>query len=443
MNNSINISNDLEVAESIIKEKDFFYYNQSFYVYDTNYWKLVSINFIKKIILDTLHDQYKQNRVNNIIDILKIKTQKLKNEINLNNKDVAINIKNGHYYLKKNKLLPHSEKTKKTYSINIFNVTFKENSKCDRWVRFVNEIFEPDSDRKDKIKFLQEYLGYCLTQNVLFQKSLLMLGTGANGKSKIIEIMQRILGHDNYSNIELHQFSKPAYVIELQNKLVNFCSEIDYKNKFSSGVFKRIVTGETLTGDAKFKDPVKFEPYCKLIFASNDFPLTNDTTKGYFRRLVILKFNRNFEGKERDDNLLNDLCSELDGIFNWILKGLKRLYYQKGFTIPKSHEIELQDYLESSNSVVSFINERYEKTNDINDWVSYEILFSEYENHAKEEGSYRFTKKRFKNEVLKQFPDIKLRRWGDRGNHFQNIKLRDDSGSNENSVKAEKDELPF
>ncbi|MCU0372254.1 MAG: DUF5906 domain-containing protein, partial [Ignavibacteria bacterium] len=160
-------------------------------------------------------------------------------------------------------------------------------------------------DRGNKIKLLQEFLGLCLTTNVKFQKALLLLGTGSNGKSIIIQVMERIWGKGNFSNIELHALSNKHYVIELQNKLVNFCSEIDHKGAFSSDVFKRIVSGETLTGDRKFKDPAKFNPYCKLLFAANDLPKTSDTTRGYFRRFLILKFNRRFEGKEKDLEGLN------------------------------------------------------------------------------------------------------------------------------------------
>jgi len=424
MNYSFDISNDLEVANYIIKELDPFYYNQSFYIYSGSYWKPIDHNKIRKEVLNILQDKYKQSRVNNIIDIIQLKTLKELNEINLNSGKNALNVQNGMYFINEKKLISHNQESKEFYSTNLFNIHFNKTAKCERWERFVNEIFEPDPDKENKIMLLQEYLGYCLTQDVSFQKALLMLGNGSNGKSKILEVMEKILGKENHSNIELHQLSNKNYIVELQNKLVNFCSEIDHKNQFSSGIFKRIITGETLTGDAKFKHPIKFQPICKLLFATNDLPKTTDTTKGYFRRLLILKFNRNFEGKDKDINLLNKLKSELDGIFNWLLIGLERLYNNTKFTIPESSIDEINKYLEFSNSVVSFINEKCEITKDPDQYEVYDFFYDEYRTYCNGSGDKPFKKTNFKIEIEKQFQNkIIFSRTGQLGNHFQNVKI--------------------
>jgi len=424
MNYSFDISNDLEVANYIIKNFDLFYYNQVFYIYSDNYWKPFDHNRIKKEILNILQDKYKQSRVNNIIDMIQLETLKESNQINLNSTKKALNVQNGMYFLYDKILKSHNQESKEFYSTNLFNIHFNKTAKCERWKKFVNEIFEPDPDKEDKINLLQEYLGYCLTQDVSFQKALLMLGNGSNGKSIILQVMENILGKENYSNIELHQLSNKNYIIELQNKSVNFCSEIDHKNQFSSGIFKRVVTGETLTGDAKFKHPVKFQPYCKLLFATNDLPKTIDTTKGYFRRLLILKFNRSFEGNEKDLNLINNLNTELDGIFNWLIMGLERLYKNNKFTIPVSSIDEINKYLEASNSVVSFINEKCEIINEPDQYETYQDLYENYRGYCIESGDKPFKKTNFRNEIEKQFQNkIIFNRTGERGNHFQNIKI--------------------
>ncbi len=421
---SIDSSIDLEVANQIIKKFDLFYYNQLFYIYTGNYWKPIDHNKIRKEVLNILQDKYKQSRVNNIIDIIQLETLKESNEINLNSERKALNVQNGMYFIKDKKLISHNRENKELYSTNLFNIRYNKTAKCERWERFVNEIFEPDQDKENKIMLLQEYLGYCITQDVFLQKSLLLLGNGSNGKSIVIQVMEKILGNENYSNIELHQLNNKNYIVELQNKLVNFCSEIDHKSQFSSGIFKRIITGETLTGDAKFKHPIKFQPRCKLLFATNDLPKTSDTTKGYFRRLLILKFNRSFEGKEKDIYLIDNLNNELPGIFNWLLIGLDRLYKNNQFTIPMSSINEVNKYLESNNSVVSFINEKCEITNDPDQYEKYDFLYAEYRTYCNESGDKPFKKTNFKIEIEKQFQNkIIFKRIDKRGNHFQNVKI--------------------
>jgi putative DNA primase/helicase len=263
----------------------------------------------------------------------------------------------------------------------------------------------------------------CLTTNVKFQKALLLLGTGSNGKSIIIQVMERIWGKGNFSNIELHALSNKHYVIELQNKLVNFCSEIDHKGAFSSDVFKRIVSGETLTGDRKFKDPAKFNPYCKLLFAANDLPKTSDTTRGYFRRFLILKFNRRFEGKEKDPFLIDKLLNEVDGIFTWILEGLERLLKNDQFTIPASSEEEIERYLEISNSVVSFVNDQCEISVMSNYRTSYRDLYGSYKEYCKDSGHLSFSKPKFRKEIENQYQNRVLYSKNDDERIFKNIRL--------------------
>ena len=424
MSNKLDITNDLEIANKILTTNDLFFYNQSFYKYDSNQWIPIDTNRIKKQILDILEDKYKQSRVNNIIDIIKLKCLKEEDEINLTKKFNALNIKNGVYYIETGKLIPHDQNTKELFSTNLFDVEYNQNATCKRWESFLLEVFEPDKDKQDKIQLLQEFLGLTLTRNVSFQKALLLLGSGSNGKSKIIDVMEAILGNGNYSNLELNQLSSPTYRVQLQHKLANFCSEIDHKNKFSSSVFKSIVTGDSLTGDEKFKNPIRFKAHCKLIFATNDLPKTTDTTRGYFRRLLILKFNKSFEGKKIDKDLKQKLLDEKDGIFLWLLNGLSRLNKNGKFTNCESSELEVQQYLESSNSVVSYIAEYCEIDTANNCYERYSDLYNNYKIYCSISNLNPFSKNNFRSEIEKHYPGkILFKRTGTRGQHFQNIRI--------------------
>lgn len=427
MNDSLDITKDLSVANHIISELDIFYYNQLFYHFENNYWKPYSRELVKKKILDILAEKYTQGRVNNILDIIQLNIIRQSDEINLNTQKNWINVKNGMYSLSEKKLIKHSPDTKLLYSTNLFPLNFNSKAKYDRWERFIDEIFQHDHDKEDKKALLQEFLGLCLTPNVTYQKAMLLLGNGSNGKSIAITVLENILGVDNYSSIELNQLSNKNYIVELQNKLVNFCSEIDHKGNFSSGIFKRIVSGDTVTGDAKFKAPIKFNPYSKLLFATNDLPKTNDTTRGYFRRILILKFNRNFEGAEKDPYLANKLLSELDGIFNWLLIGLERLLKNEKFTSPISSETELDDYLESSNSVVSFIREKCEIKNDPTYWERAGEFYDTYKLYCTDSKLHPFSNPNFKNEMKKHYhPKIEWKKDGNSGRRYKHVKIKKD-----------------
>lgn len=73
-------------------------------------------------------------------------------------------------------------------------------------------------------------------------------------------------------------------------------------------------------------------------------PRTTDHTDGFFRRAIILSFNRKFEEHEQDRNLEGDLKPELAGILRWAVEGLQRLNANGQFAIPRSSKAAVARY---------------------------------------------------------------------------------------------------
>ena len=65
-----------------------------------------------------------------------------------------------------------------------------------------------------------------------------------------------------------------------------------------------------------------------------------DRTDGFWRRFVILTFNRSFKGDpNRDPNIAESiLAAERPAIVSWFIDGAVRLLKARGYTIPPSHE---------------------------------------------------------------------------------------------------------
>jgi putative DNA primase/helicase len=419
-------TDDLQVAEAILKENQIFFCNQCFYQFDEDLhlWVIIDEGTIKGIILKKIGNKYKQSTVRNIIDIMGVTSKKKETDINQNEKMGRINCRNGFYDINTGVLNLHSEETKAYYSTNQFQVNYSPGATYNRWLKFVDEIFEPDSDKEDKKKLLQEIMGLCLTMETKFEKAFYFLGNGQNGKSKAITVIETILGSSNFSSLDYEQLGQQFQTIKLLGKLANISSDIDFKNKASTGVFKKITSGDSIFADVKNRSGITFKAYCKLIFAANKLPHTTDTSKGYFRRIMILTFNRSFEGKEKDQDLEKKLLAEVDGIFLWAIDGLQRLKANDRLTTPKSCEEELAKYLENSNSVVSFVNEQCEISEQKNTWTEYQEFYDAYRKYCNESGLHSFKKTEMKLEIIdRQFKGrVTIVRWGS-GSRFQNIKI--------------------
>lgn len=266
----------------------------------------------------------------------------------------TINVENGILDLTTGELEPHSPDH---YHRNQLATPYSEEAKCPRWLRFLDEIFEGDPDQQGKITFLQEWFGYLLVPSTQHQKMLWLLGTGANGKSALLEVMQDMLGMENTSSMMLDEMSKEFHRHELYGKLANFSGELPAGARLNDGFIKSVVAGDSITANRKNRNPVQFRPYARLIAAMNELPTLKDLSHGFFRRLIVLTFNRTFKREEQDLNLSAALKSERAGIFAWAVKGLFRLQEQERFTTVPSSEHLCQQYRRNSDPIQMFLDE--------------------------------------------------------------------------------------
>ncbi|MEK6440119.1 primase-like DNA-binding domain-containing protein [Pseudonocardia sp. T1-2H] len=97
--------------------------------------------------------------------------------------------------------------------------------------------------------------------------------------------------------------------------------------------------------------------YATQIASFNEIPATNDLSRGFLRRWVIVEFPNNFEGRE-DPELEEVLRGELPGIFNLAVAALRRLMDDGNFKESSRTKDLLKQYREDSDPVEQFLNER-------------------------------------------------------------------------------------
>ncbi|MBM4449059.1 MAG: hypothetical protein FJ015_07480, partial [Chloroflexi bacterium] len=80
-------------------------------------------------------------------------------------------------------------------------VVYEAGATCDRWLRFLEEVFARDKTDEDKpdeqqelVDYIQRAVGYSLTGNTSEQCFFLCHGDGNNGKSVFLETLRSILG---------------------------------------------------------------------------------------------------------------------------------------------------------------------------------------------------------------------------------------------------------
>src|SRR5699024_11433451 len=110
------------------------------------------------------------------------------------------------------------------------------------------------------------------SHNLKLEKALLLYGSGRNGKSVLYDILNALLGKENFSSYTLQDLTDQSgyYRAMIANKLVNYASEIN--NKLEANFFKQLVSGEEVSARLPYGQPMQLRQYAKLIFNANELP---------------------------------------------------------------------------------------------------------------------------------------------------------------------------
>lgn len=327
------------------------------YFYEDGYYIKKENNELSAVLRDYLHsfipNSWTEKFEKSYLSALRLEAPSFEA---MNQDKYILNLKNCLIDLKKLKILKH---TPDFISSIRLPVSYDSKAECPLFMKFLNEVFE---NNNELISLIQEIFGYCLTPFVNSQKAFILVGEGSNGKSVLLDILESLAGgNNNVSHIPLNDLSRPFARYNLIDKLINIITEVEINSKYglNSEFFKNIVAGDTINCEKKNKaEHISFNPICKIIMACNELPFTMDKSYGFKRRLIIIPFNRIFKEHEQDKLLSGKLKKELDGIFLWSLKGLKRLMKNHFiFTAPEESNKLLNDYIKTINPIVDFVEE--------------------------------------------------------------------------------------
>ena len=145
----------------------------------------------------------------------------------------------------------------------------------------------------------------------------------------------------------------------LAGRRYNFVSELPEAEIIASEAFKAIVSGDQTTGRHIRDAPFSFHPVAGHVFAANRLPGTNDQTWGFWRRVLVLTFCRDFTNDPtRDPHAAEKIIQhELPRAVSWMLQGAVRLISQKDYTIPPSHEAALKAWRRQADQVAAWADE--------------------------------------------------------------------------------------
>lgn len=321
-------------------------------------WTVIPDRELKQLVQRAIERKVKKvtrGLIDSVTDLLKSDVYSVVRELAQDNN--TVNFLNGELHWKDGvwELRAHSREHFRTTQIpHIYDAK----AECLRFEQFLEEIFQDDPDKRDKISLIKELLGYTLMSHARFEKFALLIGPGANGKSVLLDLIRKMVGSDNVAAVQPSQFSQKFQRAHLHLKLANLVTEVAEGAEISDAELKAIVSGELTTAEHKFQAPFNFVPFCTCWFGTNHLPHTRDFSDALFRRTAVITFNRIFRyGVDADPLLKDKLAAEMPGIINAALNAFGEVLKRGTFTEPESTIKAKQEWRIEADQVAQFVGE--------------------------------------------------------------------------------------
>jgi len=257
---------------------------------------------------------------------------------------------------------------------------------------FIEKI-EPEFEMREYIMTL---FSTCLSGSIKEESFYVLTGSGANGKSKIMELLKWAMG-DYYKPMDIRvltekRSSASAASPEMADKKgIRVCplDEPNSTDEINTGFMKIFTGGDTITARALFKEPIYFKPQFKPFLLCNHLPNISANDDGTWRRLKVIPFRSKFvkqadmtremlEGIWPDRTWPADLDIS-DKVEEWkqMFMGKLIMYYIKysdkmngGLKHPQIVLERTNEYRKRCDVIQDFMADYLMKTNDINDTIS-------------------------------------------------------------------------
>ena len=340
-------------------------------------------------------------------------------ETELDNHDHLLVCKNGNVNLKTGEMTQHEPLLYMTHRVEW---NYDPTAEAPRWQQFLDEV---TLGRPELADFLQRVVGYCIGGGT--QESVLIVfhGGGANGKSVFLNalrnVFKSITGIAAFSAFEKkNNQSGTSDLAALAQARIVMAQEGERNAPMNEALLKRATGSDPISVRHLYKDQFSFVPKWKIIMATNYRPRLRGTDEGLWRRILLIPWDAQFLGANRDHNLQEKLEAEAEGILAWAVEGAMK-YHTEGLNPPKIIQLGMNDYRETSDEIATFVDQ-LELGEDFD--VSGRDVYERYQDWCLEEGIRAMSRQFIFAAMNERFPEIRKKKTKT-GVHFDGMRFRD------------------
>ena len=248
---------------------------------------------------------------------------------------------------------------------------------------------------KETREYVLNLLSIFLDGKSYDQKFHIWTGTGANGKSTLVELYGNAFGDYTGSlpvTVLTHKrgssSSANPEIANLKGKRFAHMQEPEENDKINVGYMKELTGGDKILARALYKQPVEFKPQFDMVLACNQLPPIAAQDNGTWRRLRVVHFSSKFVDEpsapnefKKDYTLPDKLGTWHSAIMSILIERYKKVK-KNGFVIhePESVMKYTRDYQKKSDTLLEYVTENLVELED----KKYKLNITNIYSHFKE-----------------------------------------------------------
>ena len=255
-------------------------------------------------------------------------------------------------------------------------------------------------------ELLYQSIGYCFYRRNELRKSFFLLGEKRNGKSTFLDMVGTLLGEDNTANLDLCEIGDRFRTAELTGKLANIGDDINDEWVSNTAIFKKVVSGDTVTAERKGKDPFKLRSFAKFFFSANSLPRLGrgKDSSAVLDRLVVIPFDAKFtkDDADYDPFIKYKLRGEdvMEALIAKAVPALREVLIDQEFATCERVKKNIEEFEKSNNPILEFYEE-LDESDYMNEPVK--AVYQRYNSFCLSNNLQAMSAIEFKKQIKKQF----------------------------------------
>tara|TARA_R100000773_G_scaffold44629_1_gene46663 strand:+ start:1241 stop:2818 length:1578 start_codon:yes stop_codon:yes gene_type:complete len=203
-----------------------------------------------------------------------------------------------------------------------------------------------------------EFLGASLLGMApMMARAVMLYGEGGTGKSTLIELLTRWCQPQAVASVTPQDMGVNRFAsAQLDGALLNVVDDLPAEPIKDAGAWKSSITGGRMGVERKGRDGYTIHPRAGHLYAGNRLPVAVRANTGFWRRWLVVEYDRVFAGTEHDRDVLSALLTETPDLVCFALRAFIDTGGKggRGYTLPACHSAMLHEWETISDSVSAF-----------------------------------------------------------------------------------------